>query len=220
MIVDDHTLFAEAIQMSLEDAGLDVVASVNTGTAAVAAARTTVPDVVVMDIGLPDQSGLAAGRSILDERPDAKLLALTALNDRATADEALRLGFRGYLTKDTPVEQFTSAIQAVMDGQLVLPYRLAHAARRSPDNAAVLAEQLTARERQVLELLVQGAAGRMIATTLAINNNTVRTHIQSILTKLQVHSRLEAAAFAVRHRLVQTPNATEDPADPPLMHSA
>jgi DNA-binding NarL/FixJ family response regulator len=220
MIVDDHTLFAEAIQMSLEDSGVEVVASVTTANAAVAAARTTVPDVVVMDIGLPDQSGLAAGRSILDERPDAKILALTALNDRATADEALRIGFRGYLTKDTPVEQFTNAIQAVMDGQLVLPYRLAPTARRSSDDAAALAALLTPRERQVLELLVQGAAGRTIATTLEINNNTVRTHIQSILTKLQVHSRLEAAAIAVRHRLVQTPNATGDGSDPSLIHSA
>jgi two-component system nitrate/nitrite response regulator NarL len=219
MIVDDHTLFAEAIQMSLEDAGVDVVASVTTADAAIAAARTTAPDVVVMDIGLPDQSGLAAGRTILDERSDAKILALTALNDRATVDEALRIGFRGYLTKDTPVEQFTNAIQAVMDGQLVLPYRLAPA-RRTADSAAVLFEQLTARERQVLELLVQGAAGRTIATTLAINNNTVRTHIQSILTKLQVHSRLEAAAFAVRHRLVQTPHAAEAGADPSLIHSS
>ena len=219
MIVDDHTLFAEAIQMSLEGVGVKVVASVTTGHAAIAAVRGTAPDVVVMDLGLPDQSGLAAGRTILDEWPDAKILALTALNDRATADEALRIGFRGYLTKDTPVDQFANAIHAVMDGQLILPYRLAPTTRRSVDNAAVLAGHLTHRERQVLELLVQGADGRTIAATLGINDNTVRTHIQSILTKLQVHSRLEAAAFAVRHRLVRTPSPADDDAGPALIHS-
>jgi DNA-binding NarL/FixJ family response regulator len=165
-----------------------------------------------MDLALPDQSGLMAGRTMLEERPEAKILALTAMNDSAVVDEALRIGFRGYLTKDTPVAQFANAIQAVMGGQLVLPYRLAPTTRRSASksDAAVLGDQLTSRERQVLELLVQGADGRTIAATLSINRNTVRTHIQSVLTKLQVHSRLEAATFAVRHRLVQTPGPADD----------
>jgi two-component system, NarL family, nitrate/nitrite response regulator NarL len=167
--------------------------------------------VILMDLGLPDQSGLVAGSAILEAWPQAKILALTAMNDRALADEALRLGFRGYLTKDTPVAQFANAIRSVADGQQVLPHRLAAATptSREDSHAAFLASQLTQREREVLELLVQGADGRAVARHLGISQNTVRTHVQSILTKLQVHSRLEAATFAVRHKIVPVPGPAD-----------
>jgi two-component system nitrate/nitrite response regulator NarL len=148
------------------------------------------------------------GSAILQEHPEAKIVALTAMSDRAAVDDALRIGFRGYLTKDTPVARFVNAVRSAVDGNLVLPHRLSPAARRSPaeEAAALLASQLTPREREVLELLVQGADGTRAAAALGISLNTVRTHVQSILTKLQVHSRLEAATFAVRHRLVEIPS--------------
>jgi two-component system nitrate/nitrite response regulator NarL len=211
LIVDDHRLFAEAIHVALDDLGMSVVGVVGTGEEAVAAVGRTTPDVILMDLALPDQSGLAAGRTILEQRPEAKILALTALNDRSAVDEALRIGFRGYLTKDTPVAQFVSSVRSVLDGHMVLPHRLSPVGRRSPgeEEAALLASQLTTREREVLALLVQGADGRSVATKLGISRNTVRTHVQSILTKLQVHSRLEAATFAVRHRLVDIPTSED-----------
>jgi DNA-binding NarL/FixJ family response regulator len=203
--VDDHTLFAQAIRVSLEDLGVEVVDTVTTGAAALDTALRTRPDVILMDLGLPDQSGLAAGDAIITAWPEAKILALTALSDRALVEEATRLGFRGYLTKDTPVTQFANAVRSVADGQQVLPHRLVapSATSREDGHAAFLASQLTQREREVLELLVQGADGRTVARSLGISQNTVRTHVQSILTKLQVHSRLEAATFAVRHKIVQ-----------------
>ena len=202
--MDDHTLFAQAIRVSLEDLGWEVVGTVGTGAAALETALDERPDVILMDLGLPDQSGLAAGQAILEAWPEAKILALTALSDRALVDESTRVGFRGYLTKDTPVVQFANAIRSVMDGQQVLPHRLVGSGGPSPEDghAAFLASQLTQREREVLELLVQGADGRTVARHLGISQNTVRTHVQSILTKLQVHSRLEAATFAVRHKIV------------------
>jgi two-component system nitrate/nitrite response regulator NarL len=200
-------LFAEAVQVAIQDLGVSVTRVVTTGEEAIAEADRDLPDVIFMDIGLPDQSGLVAGRKILERHPEAKVIALTALSDRASVDEALRLGFVGYLTKDTPVARFVNAIRSAMDGHLVLPQRLSPVRRRSgaEREVALMASQLTPREREVLTLLVQGADGRRAASTLGISLNTIRTHVQSILTKLQVHSRLEAATFAVRHGIVEVP---------------
>jgi DNA-binding NarL/FixJ family response regulator len=189
-----------------------VIAVASTGAEAIAFAERERPDVILMDIGLPDQSGLAAGRAILERWPEAKILALTALNDRAALDEAMRIGFRGYLTKETAVETFVNAIHAVVDGRTAsshLSTRLANGSMRRGD-VTLMAEQLSSREREVLELLVRGASGTVVAERLGISRNTVRTHVQGILTKLQVHSRLEAATFAVKHAIVTLPVADAD----------
>ncbi len=209
LIVDDHMLFAEAIRSALEGVGLSVVGIAVTAEEGISKVRRSRPDLILMDVALPDQSGLAAGKRILDEWPDARILALTALDDRVVADEALRIGFRGLLTKDTHVSQFVNSIRSILDGQMVLPHRLGPAGGRSSgdEDATLLAAQLTRREREVLGLLVRGAGGLEIAEELGISRNTVRTHVQSILTKLQVHSRLQAATFAVRHRLIPTARA-------------
>jgi DNA-binding NarL/FixJ family response regulator len=191
----------------LDDAGMDAVGVVTSGRAALDYLEDDRPDVVLLDLGLPDRSGLAVGREILEQWPEAKLMVLTALDDPKAVEEAMRAGFRGYLTKDTPVSRFVSSIEAIVAGQEVFPHRFAHAARHagSSDSVWLLISQLTPREREVLGLLVEGADGRTIAVRLGISRNTVRTHVQSILTKLQVHSRLEAATLAVRHRVVPLP---------------
>jgi two-component system, NarL family, nitrate/nitrite response regulator NarL len=200
-------LFAEAIRSALDDAGMDAVGVVTSGRAALAYLEDDRPDVILLDLGLPDRSGLAVGREILDSWPEAKLMVLTALDDPKAVEEAMRAGFCGYLTKDTPVSRFVSSIEAIVAGQVVFPHRFARRGQRagSGDSVWLLISQLTPREREVLGLLVEGADGRTIATRLGISRNTVRTHVQSILTKLQVHSRLEAATLAVRHRVVPIP---------------
>jgi len=205
LIVDDHLLFAEAIKLALEDLGLSVVRVAGSGEEAISDVDRSVPDIIVMDIELPDQSGLAAGRTILGRHPEAKIIALTGMSDRATVEEALRIGFVGFLTKDTSVARLVNALRSAMDGHLVLPQQISPVRRRSQEEQEVdlLASQLTPREREVLALLVQGADGKRTASTLGISLNTVRTHVQSILTKLQVHSRLEAATFAVRHGIIK-----------------
>jgi len=189
------------------DDGLDVAGSVRDGAGAIEFLERESVDVVLMDIGLPDRSGLAVARDILERWPDTKVLAVTALDDPRAADDAMRMGFAGYVTKDTSVERFTASVRAVMEGQVVLPRRLVSGGRQvdMSDGFALLVDQLTPREHEVLALLVQGADGGEIARRLGISRNTVRTHVQSILTKLQVHSRLEAATLAVRHRLVPIP---------------
>jgi DNA-binding NarL/FixJ family response regulator len=191
----------------LQEHGIHVLGIAGSGSEALDIARRDAPDVALVDIGLPDQSGLIVGSELMVECPDAKVIALTALDDSQVVKEAVRLGFHGYLMKDASASQFISAIEAVVEGQAVFSHRLGRSASagRTPAEreAALLAQQLSPRELEVLELLAEGASGRQIATGLHISPNTVRTHVQSILTKLQVHSRLQAVAFAVRHGLVK-----------------
>ncbi len=204
-------LFADAIRSTLESSGMDVVGVATTGEQGLEEVRRQRPDLVLVDLGLPDQSGLIVGRRIIEAHPDIKVIALTAIDAPRAVEEALRSGFHGYLTKDTPVSRFVSSIRAAVDGQVVIPHKLAPAvagAKTSDEeSAALLVEQLTHREREVLALLVEGANGEDIARRLVISPNTVRTHVQSILTKLQVHSRLEAATFAVRYGVVDAPGS-------------
>jgi len=211
LIVDDHTLFAEAVRATLEARGIEVVAVVANGAGALEAVGAHKPDLVLLDLGLPDRSGLAVGADILDQAPDTKVVALTALNDSRAVKEAMRTGFHGYMTKDPPVAKFVEAVLATIQGQMVMPYRLAaHAAgslSSQEHQAALMADRLTYRELDVLRLLAEGMRGEEIVRKLGISGNTVRTHVQSILTKLQVHSRLEAATFAVRHGIVDPPRS-------------
>jgi two-component system nitrate/nitrite response regulator NarL len=197
LIVDDHKPFVEAVQVALETAGVSVVDVVSQGSETLEAVHRSEPDVILMDIGPPDENGLIVGRRVLQRHPNAKIVAITALADRSVLDEALHIGFVGYLTKDTPVRKFVSALRAASDGHLVMQ-RLS----RQQDEAWLLASQLTPREREILALVALGANNKVAAARLGVSQNTIRSHVHNILNKLQMHSRLEAGTFAVRHRLV------------------
>jgi two-component system, NarL family, nitrate/nitrite response regulator NarL len=186
----------------LKDLGLEVLPVVTTASEATEAAQQE-PDLVLVDIGLPDQSGFALGERILEEHPATKVVALTALDDASLVREALRVGFAGYITKDTRTDMLVRLLWGVLDGQVVVAASAngGQAANNASSDPEVLQSQLTRREMEVLRLLVDGASSAEIARTLDVSPNTVRTHVQGILAKLQVHSRLEAAAFAVRHNL-------------------
>jgi two-component system nitrate/nitrite response regulator NarL len=207
-LVDDHALFGEAIRLALEEHGMTVVGIAHSVEEGLSAVRALRPDLALIDIGLPDGSGLTLGQRILEEKGSNTLVvALSALADPRVVREALQVGFHGYIIKDTPIPRFIQAIDAVLAGEVVMPRTLSArvAGVQSAEERAVslLAGQLTRREREVLGLLVEGASGQSIARTLGISPNTVRTHVQNVLTKLQVNSRLEAATFAVRHRILQ-----------------
>jgi two-component system nitrate/nitrite response regulator NarL len=203
LIVEDHALFADAIKSCLSDQGMQITGICSSGEQALEAVRRDPPDLVLVDVRLAGESGLEVGRKILEELPGVLVVALTALNDPQIARQAVRLGFRGYITKDLPIRQFVRSIQSVLDGQLIVSHRAGRVnGRREEEASALLAAQLTPREREMLALLVEGKSGGEIARSLHLSPNTVRTHIQSVLTKLHVHSRLEAAAFAVRHGIV------------------
>jgi DNA-binding NarL/FixJ family response regulator len=207
LIVDDHALFSEALGPLLAQNGMEVLGIARSGAEALEAVRLHDPDVVLIDLGLPDMTGLELGREILDEKPSIRVLAVTGMDQSRVAREVLRAGFHGFLTKDTPLPQFIKSVKAVSEGQVInLPRR---EAVRPPvgdgeqRDAALLAGQLTPRELEVLEILVRGGSNAEVAQELGLSPNTVRTHVQSILTKLQVRSRLEAAAFAVRFGIVR-----------------
>jgi DNA-binding NarL/FixJ family response regulator len=197
---------------SLESHGVEVMGTVTNGRAAVTAARAETPDIVLMDLGLPDVDGLTAGKRILADRPETKLVAITGLNDAGMVREAIRAGFQGYVMKETSLSELLGSLMAVARTQSVLPREAAQALagmRSKEQHAELLAKQLTARERQILTLLSEGVPGRELAHHLHLSPNTIRTHIQNICSKLQVHSRLEAVAFAMRHGIVSSMGVSE-----------
>ena len=205
LIIDDHVLFAEAIRLTLEAQGMTVVGIINSVKEALPAVRRLSPDLALVDIGLPDGSGLTLGQRILEE-VETQVVVVSALEDPRAVREALQAGFQGYIIKNTPISRFVEAVEAVLSGEVVVPRTLAPrvAGMRSSEEEAValLVDQLTPRELEVLGMLVEGASGQSIARALGISPNTVRTHVQNVLTKLQVNSRLEAATFAARHGIV------------------
>jgi len=204
LLIEDQSLFAEVIAAALTRAGIDVVGTCSTGSEGVRAAQQLAPDLVLVDVGLPDQSGLAVGMHILEKVPGAKVVALTGQDDPRTVREAIRAGFAGFLTKDLSTEQFLGAVSVIREGRRVVRQHL-HP-RRQPllprDDATLLSRQLTHREREVLSLLSRGIPGREIGERLGVSGNTVRSHVQAILSKLQVHSRAEAVAFALQNGVV------------------
>jgi two-component system, NarL family, nitrate/nitrite response regulator NarL len=206
LIVDDHKLFAEVIQPALHGAGIGVIGVVDNARDAFQAVAERTPDLVLMDIGLPDANGIEVGKSLLARHPETKVLVVSVRKDPNLIKEAMRAGFNGYVIKDTPIAQFIAAVKSVLAGDVVVPKHLRRraAGARSPaeEDALRRAEYLTHRELEVLTLLTEGATSEDIAARLSISPNTVRTHIQNILTKLQVRSRFEAATFAVRFGIV------------------
>jgi DNA-binding NarL/FixJ family response regulator len=181
---------------------MSVLGIYTTAAGGSAGVREHRPDLVLLDLGLPDGSGLELGKDILEESPETKVVALTALEDERSVQDALKAGFHGYLTKQTEAERFKHALRSIVDGQIVFPQRQKGRSRERTDDE-LMAEQLTTREVEVLQLLAEGASSGGIADQLRVSPNTVRTHVQGILSKLQLHSRLEAAAFAVRCGLVK-----------------
>jgi two-component system, NarL family, nitrate/nitrite response regulator NarL len=205
LIADAHRLFADVVASALEDLGARVVDRVGTGADAIAVVLREEPDVVLVDLGLPDVPGIEAGRAILEARPDTVLVALAASDDRRESAIALRAGFRGYVPKHAHLRSVVKVIRHGLDGRVVVipPSSPSTSTVDHDSPASLMASGLTIREREVLALIVAGAGSVEIADRLNISTNTVRTHVQGILTKLQVHSRLEAAAFAVRHGLLE-----------------
>lgn len=204
-MVDAHRLFVEAMGCVLEQYGADIIGRAFTASEGVELASREHPDVTLIDLHLPDGSGLDAGKEILLADPMARIVAITGVRDRGAEREAIRAGFRGYIPKDARMASVVNGIREVLQGKVVVIPRTRDASaheRAGGSRDARLASDLTERERDVLELIVSGATSEIIADRLGISRNTVRTHVQSVLTKLQVHSRLEAAAFAVRHGLV------------------
>ena len=167
------------------------------------------PDVALVDIRVPDSGGIEAGKRIIRDHPMAKVLALTAQEDAGVLTAASQAGFHGWVLKDASVSQLVTSIRGVLEGRIAQPLRGTQRPGKvqSPAerDAALLAQHLTRREREVLGLLVEGKSSQSISYSLSLSPHTVRTHIQNILTKLQVHSRFEAVSFAIRFDMTLEP---------------
>ncbi len=194
----------DAVRPTLLGLGAEDIVVAYTGSDGVAAAKRSELDVALVDIGLPDRSGLSVGREIMDLDSRTLVVALTAVKDALIARHALKLGFAAYLPKDISLDIFAQGIRNVLRGRRIDLSSAGPSTSRRPSRTEPWREgsDLTGRELEVLSLLVEGCTGPTIATRLGISRNTVRTHIQSILTKVQVHSRLQAVAFAVEEGLV------------------
>jgi two-component system nitrate/nitrite response regulator NarL len=205
LIMHGHRLFAQAIGWTLEQRGASAVWVTRDPDHALEIADRDRPDVVLVDLELQQANGLRVGKSILRTVPEAKVLAITAIRDPSIVRTALHAGFHGSLAKDTPIVEFADAIAAALGGQVVFPGQYSGTAGSTHSDhrqAAMQSASLSAREREILGLLVDGVESRQIARRLSIAPNTLRSHVQNILTKLGAHSRLEAAALAVQYGLV------------------
>src|SRR5919199_5142589 len=202
LIADDHQVVRHGLRMFLGlDPDLEVIGEAVDGSEAVRLAKELQPDVVLMDLLMPVMDGITAIGVIRREVPQTEVLALTSVLEDASVTGAIRAGAIGYLLKDTQADELCRAIKAAAEGQVQLsPQAAARLMRevRAPDSP----EALTERETEVLRLLAQGKANKEIARALHIGEQTVKTHVSSILAKLGVQSRTQAALHAARIGLV------------------
>ena len=202
LIVDDHAVVRQGLRMFLElDDELEIVGEAANGEEAIRRARELLPDVVLMDILMPQMDGIAATTAIRRELPDVEVIALTSVLEDKAVFGAVRAGAIGYLLKDTQADDLCRAIRAAAGGQVQLSPQAALRLMREvqiPQSP----EKLTPRETEVLRLLARGMSNKEIGTELFIGEKTVKTHVSSILSKLDVPSRTQAALYAVRIGLV------------------
>ena len=199
LICDDHPVYRAGLRLLLLEVGVEVIGEACDGDEAVDLARTTSPDVVVMDLHLPGISGVEATRRILQENKGMAVLILTMLEDDVSLFAALRAGARGYLLKGAGHEDIMRALTAVRRGELVIASGLAAAFQSALAGAVGQSThfpQLTPREREILELVARGRSNGEIAAALFLSDKTVRNVVSSTLGKLNVSTRAEAVAMA------------------------
>ncbi len=216
LIADDHALFRRGLRTVLElDGDIVVVDEADDGMAAVERAEATVPDVVLMDVRMPRCGGIEACQAIRERVPSARIVMLTMSDEESDLFEAVRAGANGYVLKDVPGDQIAAGIRAVQSGdslispsmasKLLAEFALMH--RRDVAAAAGHLPKLTEREIEVLGLVARGLGNREIGRELFISENTVKNHVRNILEKLQLHTRMEAAMYAVQQNLINPPPA-------------
>jgi DNA-binding NarL/FixJ family response regulator len=206
LVVDDHRVFAEAVAIAL---GLepDITAKVaSSGPQALAAIQRTKPSVVLMDLEMPGMGGLAATRQILATRPEVRVIVVSAHDEDIQKAAALEAGAIGYLSKLTPIADVGRAVrQAHHGGTLIEPtemtrlLRLLRHRRHQESTERQRVNRLTPRQVQILQMIAHGSTPRQIADILGMSPLTLRTHVQNILTRLAVHTKLEAVAMGVKH---------------------
>jgi NarL family two-component system response regulator LiaR len=217
LIVDDHAIVRKGIRALLEtEAGIAVVGEAGDGAMAVTQARGLTPDVVLMDLVMPQMDGIEATRQITASQPATRVLVLTSFAADDKVFPAIKAGALGYLLKDSSPEQLVHAIHQVHRGEPSLEASIASKVLLElshPPKKPLTTDPLTERELDVLKLIAQGNSNRQIAESLVISEMTVRTHVSNILSKLHLASRTQAALFALREGLASlsdTPDFGKD----------
>jgi DNA-binding NarL/FixJ family response regulator len=209
LIADDHALFRDGLRSLLEARGVEVVGEAQNGREAVELAQKLKPEIVLMDLSMPELGGLAATRLLSADQPEVKVVVLTASEDDADLFEAIKSGAQGYLFKNLKADELLSLLDGVGKGEPALTPALARKvlgefAKPGSARHERASDALTDREREVLELLVQGiTSNKDLAERLIITENTVKYHLRNILDKLHLQNRAQVIGYAVRHRLVQ-----------------
>lgn len=215
LIADDHAIVRRGLRTLIAgEADMDVAGEAMDGFEVVSRARDLNPDVILLDLVMPGQSGLEAISQIKSDNPDARVLVLTSFGDNERVFSAIRAGASGYLLKDASPEQLLQAIHDVYNGESHLHPTIALKMLRELDNPVTVAanrplteDPLTDREVEVLRLVAQGLSNQEIAKTLTISERTVGNHIGSILRKLHLANRTQAALYALRRGLVDISTA-------------
>jgi two-component system nitrate/nitrite response regulator NarL len=209
LLVDDHSLFRSGIKSLLESQqGFEVVGEASDGLEGVKRAQQLKPDIVLLDLHMPGTSGLEALQILTDEVPETAVLMLTVSEDAQDLMQALRSGARGYLLKNIEIDFLVDSIRKAINGESVMSPQMSAALidavrepiiEKKPEEPIV---KLTPRESEIIIMLAQGESNKSIARTLDLAESTVKIHVQGILRKLKISSRVQAAVYAVEHGLM------------------
>lgn len=208
LLVDDHALFRIGLEGLLERREIEVVASVGDGREGIELARQLSPDVVLLDMRMPEVTGIQVLRELRNEGLEIPIVMLTTSNEERDLIESLRNGARGYLLKDMDPDELVNALKEIVAGKTIvapeLATVLAKVVQQGNDTQVIQPtpfSELTPREREILCHLAEGHSNKVIAKLLGISDGTVKLHVKAILRKLNVHSRVEAAVIAVEQEL-------------------
>lgn len=207
MVVDDHPMWRDAVERDLQQAGLDVVAVASTGAEAIARFTAARPQVVVLDLQIPEPTGVEVTRTVLAQDPSARVLILSASGEQEDVLEALKAGATGYLVKSASSSELLAAVERVAAGGTVFTpglaglvlgeFRRLSSPTQTPDEVSLLTE----RETEVLRMVAKGWGSKQIAERLVISHRTVQNHVQNTLRKLQMHNRVELTRWAIEQGL-------------------
>ena len=207
VLADDHKIMRKGLRALIDShSGLTVVEEADNGRIAVELARKLLPDVVIMDVAMPDLNGIEATRRIIAELPHTKVIALSMHFDKEFVIAMLKVGALGYLLKDCAVEELICAIRAVMNNKIYLSRTISdividdYISSLSKDEVSILST-LTGREREVLQLIAEGKTTKEIASCLHVSINTIDTHRRQVMEKLDMHSIAELTKYAIRKGL-------------------
>jgi NarL family two-component system response regulator LiaR len=203
MLVDDHNVVRSGLATFLKAYDdLELVGEAKNGLEALHLCHIKKPDVILMDLMMPEMDGIAATRAILADYPEIKIIAMTSFEEEELVQGVLAAGAMGYLLKNVTADDLAKAIRDAVSGRATLSPEAATALIHATRPTKQPSVDLTDREMQVLKLVVQGQSNQQIADALVITLATVKAHISNILSKLEVSSRAEAIAYAIKHKIV------------------